>query len=94
MKARSAVGIGLLLVLLLLASSVQAMSSANYKLEWFTPLTTGGGGPASSTHYAVNLTIGQTAVGRATSVHYRAGLGYWEGLFTGSWNYLPLTMRQ
>jgi hypothetical protein len=94
MKAKSALGIGLLLVLLLLASSVQAMSSANYKLEWFTPLTGAGGGPASSTHYAVNLTIGQTAVGRAASAHYRAGLGYWEGLFTGSWTYLPLTMRE
>jgi len=93
MKARSAVGIGLLLVLLLLASSVQAMSSANYKLEWFTPLTTGGGGPASSTHYAVNLTIGQTVVGRSASADYHASLGYWEGLFTGGWIYLPLTMR-
>jgi hypothetical protein len=93
MKAKSAVGIGLLLALLLLVSSVQAMSSTNYKLEWFTPLTGAGGGPASSAHYAVNLTIGQTAVGRSASADYHAGLGYWEGLFTGGWLYLPLTMR-
>lgn len=93
MKAKSALGIGLLLALLLLASGVQAMSSTNYKLEWFTPLTGAGGGPASSTHYAVNLTIGQTAVGRTASASHRASLGYWAGLFTGSWNYLPLTMR-
>jgi hypothetical protein len=93
MKAKSAVGIGLLLALLLLVSSVQAMSSTNYKLEWFTPLTGAWGGPASSAHYAVNLTIGQTAVGRSASADYHAGLGYWEGLFTGGWLYLPLTMR-
>jgi hypothetical protein len=93
MKAKSALGIGLLLVLLLLASSVQAMSSANYKLEWFTPLTGAGGGPASSTHYAVNLTIGQTAVGRSESTNYHVGLGYWAGLLRGGWIYVPLAMR-
>ena len=93
MKAKSAVGIGLLLALLLLGTSVQAMSSAHYKLDWFTPLTGGGGGAMSSAHYAANLTVGQTAIGRSASTHYRAGLGYWEGGLAGSRLYLPLTLR-
>jgi hypothetical protein len=92
MKAKAAVGIGLLLALLLLGSSVQAMSSAHYKLEWFTPLT-GGGGQMSSAHYAANLTIGQTAVGRSASTHYRSGLGYWEGTLVSGRIFLPLTLR-
>jgi len=37
-----------LLIDLLLASNALAMSSTNYHLNWFTPLTGGGGGPAES----------------------------------------------
>ena len=33
-----------LVALLLLADSAPAMSSTNYRLDWFTPLTGGGGG--------------------------------------------------
>ncbi len=93
MKAKSAVGIGLLLAVLLLGTSVQAMSSAHYRLDWFTPLTGGGGGAMSSAHYAADLTIGQTAIGRSASTHYRAGLGYWEGRLPGGKIYMPLTLR-
>ena len=64
---------------LLLAGSVLAMSSTSYRLDWFTPLTSGGGGAASSTNYAVNLTIGQASIGRSSSANYAAGLGYWYG---------------
>ena len=39
----------ILLCSLLLAGSVLAMSSADYRLDWFTPLTGNGGGPAGST---------------------------------------------
>jgi biotin transporter BioY len=78
---------------LLLAQIALAMSSANYKLDWFTPLTSGGGGAASSTHYAVNLTIGQTARGASTSTSYKAGLGYWYGAVGGYRIYLPLIMK-
>ncbi len=78
--------------LLLLVSTASAMSSANYRLDWFTPLTTGGGGAATSTHYVVNLTIGQTAYDTSTSTHYQAGLGYWAGLVTYR-VYLPLVLK-
>jgi hypothetical protein len=82
-----------LVALLLLTGSVLAMRSANYWLDWFTPLTGGGGGPAGSTHYAVNFTVGQTAIGVTSSSSYRACLGYWCGAM-GQWRvYLPLVLR-
>jgi len=81
-----------LVALLLLTNSVLAMSSANYRLDWYTPLTGGGGGPASSANYAVNLTIGQSAIGFSASDNYTAGLGYWYGI--GEYRlYLPLVLR-
>ena len=87
-----------LLCAVLLTSNVLAMSSSNYILDWFTPLTGGGGGEAASDNYAVNLTIGQTITGASGSSQVNAGLGYWRG-GTGpvgeySWHvYLPLIMR-
>ena len=82
-----------LTTILLLAGSALAMSSTNYRLDWFTPMTGGGGGPASSASYAVNFTVGQTAIGGASSSSYRACLGYWCGA-VGQWQvYLPLILR-
>jgi len=78
---------------LVLAGSALAMSSTNYRLDWFTPLTSGGGGAASSTNYAINLTIGQTAIGGLSSANYAAGLGYWYGAAVGYKVYLPLVLR-
>ena len=80
-------------VSLVLAGSALAMSSTNYRLDWFTPLTSGGGGAASSTNYAVNLTIGQAAIGGSSSANYQAGLGYWYGAVVGYKVYLPLVLR-
>ena len=79
-------------LLLLVVSTAFAMSSANYRLDWFTPLTTGGGGAASSTHYAVNFSIGQTAYASLASPNYQAGLGYWAG-FVEYRVYLPIVLR-
>jgi len=82
-----------LTAILLLAGSALAMSSTNYRLDWFTPMTGGGGAPASSASYAVNFTVGQTAIGVASSSSYRACLGYWCGA-VGQWRvYLPLVLR-
>jgi len=90
--------IGLLLALavvfLLLAGRALAMSSANYRLDWFVPLTGGGGGPAQSAHYAVNFTVGQSAIGAGlTSTNYRGCLGYWCGTAAQYRVYLPLVLR-
>jgi hypothetical protein len=82
-----------LIALLALVGSALAMSSANYRLDWFTPLTSGGGGPAGSASYAANLTVGQTAIGSASSPSYQACLGYWCGA-EGPWRvYLPLITK-
>jgi hypothetical protein len=78
---------------LLLAQIATAMSSPNYKLDWFTPLTTGSGGTASSTHYAVNLTIGQTVIGASSSASYQVGLGYWYGAAIQYKVYLPIVLK-
>jgi hypothetical protein len=76
---------------LLLASSALALSAA-YRLDWFVPLTGGGGGPANSTNYKVNLTVGQTAIGASTSTNYKASLGYWYGIPAYNF-YLPLVLK-
>lgn len=86
-----------LAVVLLLAGRALAMSSANFRLDWFVPLTGGGGGPAQSTNYAVNFTVGQSAIGASASTNYGGCLGYWCGITEavgGQYRiYLPLVMR-
>ncbi len=80
-----------LIAALLFVTTAQAMISTNYKMDWFVPLS-GGGGHASSTNYAVDITVGQTAVGAASSPNYNAGLGFW----TAVWEWiihLPLIIK-
>jgi hypothetical protein len=81
-----------LAVLLLLTSSVLAMSSTNYRLDWFTPLTGGSGGASNSTNYAVNFTVGQSAIGTSSSTNYGGCLGYWCGIREYR-VFLPLVLR-
>jgi hypothetical protein len=84
-----------LLIGLLLASNALAMSSTNYRLDWFTPLTGGGGGPAESANYAINLTVGQTAIDAPSSANYGVGLGFWHGAVEAGYRlYLPLIVRE
>ena len=80
-------------LLFFMAGSAGAMFSDNYRLDWFTPMTGGGGGPTGSANYGVNLTVGQTAVGASSSANYGAGLGYWYGRARHYRSYLPLVMR-
>jgi hypothetical protein len=82
---------GTLICGLLLSGVALAMSSDNYRLDWFTPLT-GSGGTTSSTNYAVSFTVGQSGVGTTSSTSYEACLGYW----CAEWEYhiyLPLVLR-
>jgi hypothetical protein len=70
------------------------MESDNYALEWFTPLTSSGGGSASSDNYAINFTVGQTVIGASDSTSYDGCLGYWcGGGSAGHTIYLPLVLR-
>ncbi len=83
-----------LAALVLLTGVALAMESDNYRLDWFTPLTGGGGGPASSTNYAVNLTVGQSVIGTSDSTNYGSCLGYWcGGAAVEHRVYLPLVLR-
>jgi len=82
-----------LTAILLLAGSALAMSSTNYRLDWFTPMTGGGGGPASSASYAVNLTVGQTVIGASSSANYGVGLGYWYGAAAQFRIFLPVVLK-
>ena len=93
MNKRKAMALLTALLCLLLTGSVLAMSSDNYRLDWFTPLTSGGGGAADSTNYAINFTVGQSVTGASSSTNYGACLGYWcdaEGQFGV---YLPLVLK-
>jgi hypothetical protein len=69
----------LMACLLLITTTGLAMGSTNYTLNWYHPLT-GSGGPSTSTHYAINVTVGQSVTGPSTSTNYKMGLGYWAGL--------------
>ena len=86
----------LAVLLLLLTSSALAMSSDNYRLDWFTPLTGGGGGAADSAHYAVNFTVGQSAIGMSDSTSYEGCFGYWCGSAVAAVEYnvyLPIILK-
>jgi len=79
--------------MLWLAAQASAMASTNYRLDWYTPLTTAGGGPADSAHYAVNFSVGQSVIGSTGSSHYTMALGYWPGTQGQYKVYLPLVLK-
>ena len=83
----------LLLLALTLVAGAVAMTSSNYWLNWFTPGTSNGGGPLASSNYAVNFTVGQTAIGQMTSANYKTDLGYWYGLLRQFRRFLPVVME-
>jgi hypothetical protein len=85
--------LSVVVLLLLLAQVAHSMSSTSYRLDWFTPLTTGGGGTSSSTNYAVNITIGQSVIGGASNTEHKIGLGYWYSGAGPYFLYLPLIFR-
>lgn len=84
---------GGILCTLLVTGVVLAMSSTNYRLDWYVPLTSGGGGLASSAHYTVDFTVGQSAIGTSASSNYGSCLGYWCGAAVAYRIYLPLVLR-
>jgi len=55
-------------------------------------ISSNGGGPASSTNYAVNLTVGQAAIGASSSTNYGVGLGHGYGIREHQ-IYLPLVVK-
>ena len=47
----------------------------------------------SSANYAINFTIGQTAIGASSSPSNGVGLGYWYGAAGGYKIFLPLILK-
>jgi len=83
----------LALIPFVLAGVASAMESTNYSLDWFTPLTSGGGGAANSTNYAVNFTVGQSVASTSSSANHEVCLGYWCGGAAQYRIFLPLVLR-
>jgi hypothetical protein len=82
---------------LLLTQAAAAMSSTNYRLDWFIPLSSGGGGHASSNNYAIDYSIGQTVAQTSASANYDLHMGFWQqfvehfGVLIKVW--LPMTAK-
>jgi hypothetical protein len=76
---------------LLLVGTAWAISSAQHAINWH--VIGDGGGTASSAHYAVRATVGQSAIGPAAGSEHRVGAGYWYGVGRDNEIYLPLLMR-
>lgn len=81
-----------LVICLVFAVGIQAMSSNSYRLDWMA-WPSGGGGAGSSTSYAAYITVGQTAVGEMTSATYASGIGFWYGVFSQWRIYLPIVLK-
>jgi len=82
----------LLSAVLLVASQVLAISSTNYRLDWYVPLAGGASGSASSTNYAIDFTVGQSAIGTSASTSFDGCLGYWCTAFEQR-IFLPLVLK-
>ena len=80
-----------LLCLLVLVSGAGAMPLADHAVDW--RVIGGGGGVASSSHYAVKATTGQGAIGPISSSTHSIGAGYWYGVGRTREVYLPLILR-
>jgi hypothetical protein len=83
----------LLLVGVAITASAASNASSSYQINW--DVIAGGGGPSTSSSYAVNATIGQPVVGPADGVSKSIGAGYW---YHTLWElvvqiFLPLVLR-
>lgn len=84
--------LSLVLALLLVAGAAYAMSSTNFRLDWYELLTGAGGPHMASTNFAADVTAGQAAIAASASTNYAVRMGYWSA-FPGSRAFLPLTLK-
>jgi hypothetical protein len=89
---RTAILLSLLLILWF-ASTTQAMSLLNYSLDWMIPLTSGGGGDVTSTNYAINYSVGQTAIGDSQSTNFNTQLGFRQTVMYYLHQWLPAIFK-
>ena len=76
MSKRGTTALAALVCALLLIGAAHANDPLS--INWW--VIGGGGDTVNSASYAVNSTLGQPAVGPATSTSYRLGAGYWYGM--------------
>jgi hypothetical protein len=91
---RKAKGLAMVFPALLLAAyAALAQTGGGYDLSW--NVIAGGGGPISSTSYAINATIGQAAVGRVGNSTFELCSGFWCGaaLAVEYKIYLPVVLK-
>jgi hypothetical protein len=83
-------------------SWIDELVVANYRITEEYPhriyltwnVIAGGGGPISSTSYAINLTIGQPVVGVAADTGYELCSGFWCGAAVVEYKiYLPVVLK-
>lgn len=81
-------------LLVILIGQVAAMDSTNYSLKWYTFMIPNGASNMVSSHYSLDVTTGQMAVGSGiTSTNYKLQLGYWPGVILFFNNFLPITLK-
>ena len=84
-----------LLILLLagLGQAALAQSGGGFNLSWH--VVSGGGGPATSSGFQLNGTVGQPGVnaGLLTDGSTQVGPGFWYGIGGEHKVYLPLMLR-
>ena len=92
MRSRLLTATVVALAVLLLVGTVWAQVSPNYDLSWHV---VGGGGREGMTSgsHQVHGTLGQFAIGPATSAGHFCGAGYWYGIELGFYLYLPLIVK-
>lgn len=94
-------GLPLFLViwLLLMAGTAYAMSSRNFRLDWYDQLSGAGGPRLASETFAGDVTVGQPAIRASTGVSYSVQMGYWSAILKPPAPivpvaFLPLVLRQ
>ncbi len=89
MRIKVVIPICVLTALLLLTGT--ALAANGYEIT--RNVIGGGGGPAANGSYALNSTIGQAVVGRASQSIYDLCAGFWCGVGAEYRIYLPLVLR-
>ena len=85
--------VSFILCALLLVEGASAMSSANFRMDWFTPLD-GSSGESASADYEAYFTVGQVGNGVSAGPGDHACLGYWCSEYAVTYGvYLPLLSR-
>jgi hypothetical protein len=71
------------------ATDQMRMVSDHFSLNW--DVLANGGNTMGSSHFRLSSTLGQPAIGNASSPHFELRAGYWQNFFYRV--YLPLVLR-